>query len=173
MNPRQEIRLECGWCNAQKRWAENLGILKITSVVVWLWGWEFGVRPWCWEFGVRPCWWEFGVRPCWWEVGVRPWCWEFGVRPCWWEFGVRPWCWEIKIGPRDVPNVEGGVSIVWYERLLRIVSLSPRVEEPKSEINKRFVPEQQSVACVFEPVCVLWDLHMYTCGIQHQLLIDI
>ena len=29
----------------------------------------------------------------------------------------------------------GEVSIVWYERPLRIVSLSPRLEEMKSEIN--------------------------------------
>ena len=32
INPRQEMGLECGWHHAQKRWAENLRILKIMSV---------------------------------------------------------------------------------------------------------------------------------------------
>ena len=57
---------------------------------------------------------------------------------------LRNWDWTSKCAERW-----GVVSIVWYERLLRIVCLSPRVEEPKSEINKRFVPEQQKVRLSF------------------------
>ncbi len=40
INPRQEMRLECGWRHAQKRWAENLKDFEKDSVEV---------RPWCWD----------------------------------------------------------------------------------------------------------------------------
>ena len=52
--------------------------------------------------------------------------------------------------------------------------LSPRVEEPKSEVKKPFVPEQPSPpvfvftpVSLFEYVFVFCGLHMYTRGIQH------
>ena len=48
--------------------------------------------------------------------------------------------WDLK--HHEICRTLGMVSIV------RIVSLSPRVEEPKSEVNKPFVPEQRSHLCV-------------------------
>ena len=55
INPRQKIRLECGWRHAQKKWSENLEDFEKDSVEV---------RPWCWEVGVRPGSWGFEIGPC-------------------------------------------------------------------------------------------------------------
>ena len=79
------------------------------------------------------------------SVEFWPWC---------REVGDRPWCWKIEIGPRDVPSVGGAVSIVWYERLLRIVS--PLVLKKWSQkLINAFVPEQRSRLCfVFPCICI-------------------
>ena len=55
------------------------------------------------------------------------------------------------------------VSIVWYERLLRIVSLSPLVEEPNSEVKKFINVRTWTIVlmyCVFEflHVPLDWDI---------------
>ena len=54
-NPWQEMGRKCGWCYAQKRWAENSEDFEKDSVEV---------RPWCWEVEVRSCSWGFEIRPC-------------------------------------------------------------------------------------------------------------
>ena len=68
------------------------------------------------------------VRQLWWEVGVRPWCCEVGIWPGSWGFEIGPWKTIVeflplghRVGFQPLKDV---VSIVWYERLLRIVSLS-------------------------------------------------
>ena len=66
--------------------------------------------------------------------------------------------------PRDVPNVVGVVSIVWLRKTFKNY-LSPRVDELKSEVNKTFVPEQQSPpAFVF--ACICFCIHICI-AIQH------
>ena len=59
----------------------------------------------------------------------------------------------------------GVVSIVWYERLLRIVSLSPRVEEMKSEVDKcvRTWTTESPVFCI----SLYLHLHMNCCYWDH------
>ena len=81
------------------------------------------------------------------SVEFRPWC---------WGFGDRPGSWEIEIGPRDVLNVGGIVSILWYERLLWIVSLLVS-KNWSQEVNKTFVSEQQSSPLF----CISLYLHLY------------
>ena len=84
INPRKERRLVCEWHHAQKRWVENLGILKKTSVGV--------------DFG--PCKTDdfvsaFGHR----ELSSLPWSRELEswLGPCRQtvEVQFRPWCWEV------------------------------------------------------------------------------
>ena len=58
INPRQEMRLEHGWCHAQKRWAENFENFEKDSLEVRPWCREVEVRPWCWEVEVWPVSWE-------------------------------------------------------------------------------------------------------------------
>ena len=54
------------------------------------------------------------------------------------------------------------VSIVWHERLLRIVSLSPRVEEPKSEVKKLMnVRTWTTVSSPINVLCISLYLNLY------------
>ena len=49
--------------------------------------------------------------------------------------------------------------------------LSPRIEEPKSEVNKPFVPELQSLPIVF-CICnitVVIEMFMATSSMQHNV----
>ena len=149
------------------------------------WCWEVEVRQWCWEVGVWPwCWKRFSWVPIMMlRSWVWPWCWEAEVRPWSWrltlDYAANSCNWGIEnefsnvvaavkfFGSLPILNTTRcaerlwcGVSIVWYERLLRIVSLSPCVEELKSEVNKTFVPEQWSCLCI-------WVLLVYICSIQH------
>ena len=93
------------------------------------------------------------------EVGVWPWCWEVGVWPGSWDFEVGPWKTIVEFLPlghrvgfwplKDV------VSIVWYERLLRIVSLLVSKNRSQKLINGSYL--NNGVACVFESAyCVLY-----------------
>ena len=58
--------------------------------------------------------------------------------------------------PQDVPNVGGVVSIVWYERLLRIVSLSScQRTEFKKLINGSYLNNVVCLLCfVFPCICI-------------------
>ena len=55
INPRKEMRLECGWRHAQKRWAKNLEDFEKDLVEFQPWRWEVGVRPGSWGFEIGPC----------------------------------------------------------------------------------------------------------------------
>ena len=56
------------------------------------------------------------------------------------------------------------VSIVWYERLLRIVSLSPRVEEPNSEVKKLInVRTWPTVSSPVNVLSISLYLNLYMC----------
>ena len=83
INPSEEMRLESEWRHAWNRWAENLGILKNTSVGSRLWASRVGSL-----LGTSPvgCWMGTGrvgsrLGPCrrTVEVEFRPWRWEFWV----------------------------------------------------------------------------------------------
>ena len=93
---------------------------------------------------------------------------EFEFRPWWCEVGVSTveaygWIFRISTGrdelrsktPRDVPNVGGFVSIVWYERLLRIVSLLVSKKWSQKLIIKLSYLNNRESACVFAYVYVL------------------
>ena len=107
------MRLECEWRHAREWWAENLEILKV----------EFYCRP--VELGV-----DFGH--------VKSWSWVKTMVLRSWSLSMEFWNFlptEILKTTRCAERLSF-VCIVWYERLLRIVSLSPRVEEPNSEVKK-------------------------------------
>ena len=116
-----EMGLECEWRHARKRWAENLGILKNTSV-------EFDCRP--VELGTQ-------LGPV--QLGVY-----FGHVESWsWvkTTVLRSWSLTMEYF-RSLPTeilkttrCAGRLSFVSIE-WLRIVSLSPHVEEPNSEFKK-------------------------------------
>ena len=141
------------------------------------WHGEVGVRPWCGEVGVRPWCGEVGVPTMAWRswgptMVWRSWSSDHGVeklgsdhgveklgsdhgvekvefRPWCGEVRVRPWCWYIEIGPRDVPNVGGDVSIVWYERLLRIVSLLVSKNRSQKLIQRSYLNNGVRLCFVF------------------------
>ena len=126
INPKLEIRLECGWHHIQKRWAENLRILKITSVE------DFRL-----EHAGRQ------LSFCHWgrELSSLPLCRVF--YRCGGDKVFRVPTSEDELRsktPRDMPNVGGVVSIVWLRKTFKN-SLSPFVEESKTEVNKPFVSE--------------------------------
>ena len=73
--------------------------------------------------------------------GFESWKVDFGlsvIEADGWEVELRPWCWEV------------GVRPVWYERLLRIVSLSLSllVSKKVQKFNKHSYLNN-GVACVF------------------------
>ena len=117
------------------------------------------VRPWCWEVGS-----VHGVEKLGSDheveklgstmelkVDIRPWrqTVEFSAVAAAVKFFSED---ELRSKtPRDVPNVGGVVSIVWFRKTFKNC-LSPRVKEPISEVNKPAVPEQESRLCI----CILW-----------------
>ena len=72
--------LECEWRHARKQWAENLGILKNTSVESRLWASRVGSLLRTSPVGCRMGTGRVGSRfgPCR-EFKLRLWCWEVGV----------------------------------------------------------------------------------------------
>ena len=158
------MRLECEYHHARKRWS---------------WEFEDFEKHSSWELTVDDVGRQLGCLPLRQTV-------EVGIRPWWWEVGVWPWCWEVEIElrfkiPRDVTNVWGGVSIVWYKRLLRIVSLLMSKKWGQKLIINAFVSEQRSPPVLYLPVicislylclhmhmnCCYWYHYDYGCGIQH------
>ena len=77
--------LELEWRHARKRWAENLGILKNTSVESWLWASRVGSL-----LGTSPVSCRMETS----RVGSRLW-------PCRRTVKVkfRPRCWEVEVWP--------------------------------------------------------------------------
>ena len=131
--------LQCEWRHARKRWAENLGILKNTSV-----GYStVGESSWLFtggqsvEFYCRPV--ELGTRLGPVQLGVdfdhvESWSWVKTMVLRSWSLTMEFWRslpTEILKTMRCAERLSF-VSIEWF----RIVSLSPRVEEPNSEVNK-------------------------------------
>ena len=164
--------LECERRHARKRWAENLEIFKKTSVRSRLWasrvGSLLGTSPVGCRMGTR----RVGSRlgPCrrTVEVEFRPWCWEV------WVSIVKAYGWVFRVPtsederrsktPRDVPSV--WVLLAWYDTKdnLRIVSLSPRVEEPKSEVKKLInVRTWTTVSSLVNVLCISLYLNLYMC----------
>ena len=129
------------------------------------------------EVGARTWRWEVAVRPWCWEVRTRPWCWE--VRPGSWDFEVGQWKKIVeflplghRVGFRPLKNV---VSIVWYEKLLRIVSVLMSKNRSQKLINGLYL--NNGVASIFVsaycvlyfPVFVLY-LYQYCCYWYHQII---
>ena len=133
------MRLEFEWRHARKRWAENLAILKNTSVgysTVGESSWLFTGGQWV-EFYCRPV--ELGTRLGPVQLGV-----DFGHVESWrWvkTMVLRSWsltmkfCWSLPTEILKTTRCAERLSFVSIE-WLRIVSLSPRVEEPNSEVKK-------------------------------------
>ena len=73
------------------------------------------------------------------------------------EFGdfEKAVSWDLTLG-RVSPAGDLTVGDVGTVSIVKIVSLSPRVEKLKSRVNKRFVPEQRRVVSVS-----LFSMHMY------------
>ena len=118
------------------------------------WSWKF--EDFAKELGV-----DFGL--CRQTVGLS--ATEADIRSWGLTMMVRSWCWEFEIGLRDVG---GGVSIVWYKRLLRIVSLMSK--NWSQEVNKCIrtwtmeSPGYLSLPIVF---CISLYLYMYCCYWYH------
>ena len=116
--------LECGWCFAQKRWAENLEDLKknkkhgswVPTIVLKSWVPTMVLRSWGPTVMLR----SWGPT-----MVLRIWDWTTRYAKCW-----------------------GVVSIVWYERLLRIVSLFVSKKWSLKLMNA-FVPEQRNRLCIW------------------------
>ena len=154
------MELECEWRHTRKRWSWEFEDFDKESVGSWLWAMLADSWVVChWgrqlKLGVDcglgrqtieslPLGHREGVLCH--RVEFRPWSWKVDFRPC---------CWEIEIGPRDVPSVGDVVSVVWSRKTFKNY-LSPRVEEPKSEVNV-FVPEQRSRLCI----CIEWFAYVY------------
>ena len=116
INPRQEMRQECGWRHAQKRWAENFEDFEKDSVEFWPWCGEVEFRPWCWEVRVQPYNWELTLD----HVGRQLISLAIEADSCSWDFEVGPWKTIVeflplghRVGFRLLKYV---VNIVWYER---------------------------------------------------------
>ena len=157
--------LECEWRHAQKRWAENLEILKQRSV----------------EFYCRPV--ELGTRLGSVQLGV-----DFGHVKSWslvkamvlrsWSL-IMEFCGSLlteSLKTTRCAKCLSFVSIVWYERLLRIVSLSPHVEELNSEVKKLInvcTWTTESPVYLSLPIvlmcCITVVTEMIIVGIQHQV----
>ena len=113
---------------------------------------------------------------------------QLGCLPQWQtiEVGVRPWWWGVgsdndveKLGPTMVlrnrdwttrcAECWSVVSIVRLRKTFRNC-LSPRVEEPRSEVKKCVRTCTTESSPVFDYVFVLCGLHMYTLSIHvHKL----
>ena len=102
------------------------------------WSWEFedfekeSVGSWLW-----PCRQTAGLS----AIETDSWSWGPTMM-------LRNWDWTTRCTERW-----GVVSII----RLRKNYLSSRVEEPKSEINKRFVPEQRGRLCIY----IVWFAYVY------------
>ena len=108
-----------------------------------------------WRFWKRVSW-ELTVNHVGRQLGCLPLRQTVGV-------GVRLWWWEV--GPDH--DVEKLTSDHMKRKTFKNC-LSPRVEEPKSEINKRFFSEQRSHLCIW--VCQLFFfffLYIHCCYWYH------
>ena len=126
--------LECGWRHAQKRWVENLKVLKTRQLRNW--DWTMQANNWVLCHLV-----EF-----------------FSVAATVKFFRVSTSEDELRSKtPRDVSNVGGVVSIIWYERLFKNrVSLLVSKNRSQKLINLSYL--NTGVACVFVFACVS---HLY------------
>ena len=120
----------------------------------WEYGWRHVRKRWSWEFEDFE---KESVESWHWTVEADSWVSAIGV----WsrvvgDSAIESKSWVFRIStrrdklrsktPQDVPNVGGGINIVWLRKTFKnCVSLSPRVEESKQEINKPPLPEQQSL----------------------------
>ena len=148
--------LECEWRHARKRWAENLEILKKTSVRSWLWTSRVG----SW---LGPC--RLTV-----EVEFRPWYWEVWIstfEAYGWVFCVLTSEDELRSKtPRDVPSIWVLLASYDYKKTFKncfsLSSSCRRTELRSQEVNKRSYLNN-GVACVFEYTCVFSYIYMYNC----------
>ena len=141
---RWAMGLECGWRHAWKRWAENLRMLKITSV-------EF--QPWCWKVGL----WH-GVEKLESDHALEDSRLDHAGRQlsfCHWGrelfSAIELNFWPLRRvptredelrskTPRDVPNVGGGVSIVWWWKTFKnCVSLLVSKNQSQKSINRSYL----------------------------------
>ena len=141
--------LECGWHHAQKRWAVNLEdfekkIQLILTLVLRSWGPTMVLRSWDLTMQLK--------------VDIGPWRQTVvfsAVAAAVKFFGSRPakMNWDLK--HHEMCRTLGVLLAYYdYERLLRNVSLSLRVEEPNSEVNKCVRTWKTEFACVFESVSI-------------------
>ena len=137
INPRKEMGLECEWRHARKQWAENLGILKKTSVEFYCRPVELGTRLGPVQLGV-----DFGYVKSWSRVKTMVLrSWSLTMEFC------RSLLTEIVKTTRCAKHLSF-VSIEW----LRTVSLFLSCQRTKlrsQEVNKRSYLNN-GVACVFE-----------------------
>ena len=95
---------------------------------------------------------------------VRPWCGEIGVRPGCLDFEVEPWKTIVEFLPLGHSDGFGPlkdvVSIVWYERLLRILPLFVSKNRTQKLINGSYLNNR--IACVLESACIcIWICIVY------------
>ena len=155
INPRQE----CGWRHTQERWAKNLQDFEkrfswIPTMVLRSWSLTMQLRIWDWTMQADN-----------WVSAIRAENWVL----CYWvEFSavaevVNFFEDELRYKtPREMPNVGGVVSIVWFWKTSKnCVSLLVS-KNRRQKLIKPFVPEQRSPpVCICVCICLNLQLYMY------------
>ena len=145
--PQRGNDLECGWRRAQKKWAKNLEDFEKDSVEVRTWCWEVGS-----DLGAEKLKSDHAVEGWHWTTDAANWASAVGA-----ENGALSHRVEFSTVETKVKFIESlQAKMNWdlkHHDMCRMRNcLSPRVEEPKSEVNKTVRTWTTESACI----CVLY-----------------